>query len=170
MNAALDAFDWSIRACVRLAELATVLIAFFITGSMILGVFFRFVLNWSIGWTDEVSSLLLAVMMFFVIGIGLHERLHISVAIVIEKFPPAGQKIFDICIHVVCAVFFFIVAYEGQRVAESALSMQLATIPVARGVFYYAMPIGAGFATLVCVNNILRIASGKQRPGVGGIG
>src|SRR5690606_21870251 len=127
-------------------------IAFFITIAMITGVFFRFVLNRSLGWTEETSSLLLAVMMFLVMGIGIHERLHISVGIVVDKLPLLGQRLFDIAIHLVCGVFFLVVAYAGLAVAQSGMAIKLSTVPLSRGVFFLAMPIGGAFAALACLN------------------
>ena len=164
----LDAYDSLIRALVRVGEIATVLIAFFIAGSMILGVFFRFVLNSSLGWTDEVSALLLAVMMFLVAGIGFHERLHIGVGVLIERLPSLGQKVLDVVLHLISGAFFVLVAYEGAKVAQSGMAMTLATIRIPRGVFFYAMPIGGAFAAMVCINNISLIVRGRDQPRFGG--
>lgn len=164
----LAAFDRLIRVLVRIAELVALAIAFFITVSMILGVFFRFVLNSSIGWTDEVSSLLLSVMMFAVIGVGLHERIHIGVDILFDRLPPRGRQALDVALHLVSGTFFLIVCVTGLEVARVGLGMDLATVDLPRGLFQYAAPLGAGFAFLVCVNNILKVAFGGDRPHIGG--
>jgi TRAP-type C4-dicarboxylate transport system permease small subunit len=166
---ALDAFDAIIRVLVKISEIATVLIAFFITGSMIVGVFFRFVLNSSVGWTDEVSSLLLAVMMFLVIGIGVHQRLHIGVAVLIERLPFRGQQLLDVALHLVSAAFFALVAVEGVKVAQSGMGITLATVELPRGLFFLAIPIGSGFAALTCINNVFRVLRGRDHPRFGGI-
>ncbi len=161
---ALGAYDGVVRIMVRVAELATFLIASFITIAMILGVFFRFVLNSSIGWTEEVSSLLLSVMMFTVVGIGFHERIHIGVGIIFDRLPYAGRIAADVVLHMVSAFFFLVVCITGQKVAEIGLGMTLATVDLPRGLFQYAAPIGGGFAFLVCLNNILKVLWGGDRP------
>lgn len=165
---ALNAYNSLIVLLVRIASLVTLLIAFFITISMILGVFFRFVLNSSLVWTDEVAALLLAVMMFFVIGIGMHERLHIAVGALFDRLPPGGQRVLDIFLQAGCAVFFAIVGIYGFKVAESAMAMQLAMVPIPRGIFQMAMPIGGAFTVLVCINNVIKVLRGEQ-PRIGGI-
>jgi TRAP-type C4-dicarboxylate transport system permease small subunit len=164
----LDLYDGLVRLLVRIASFFTLLIAFFITAAMILGVFFRFVLNSSLVWTDEVSALLLAVMMFLVVGIGMHERLHIAVGVIFDRLPLAGQRALDVFLQAGCAVFFAVVGYYGLTVAESAMSMQLAMVPLPRGLFQMAMPIGGGFTVLVCINNIIRTLRGEI-PRIGGI-
>ncbi len=164
----LDLYDRFVRALVRIASFVTLVIAFFITGAMILGVFFRFVLNSSLVWTDEVSALLLAVMMFLVIGIGMHERLHIAVGVIFDRLPPGGQRALDIFLQLGCALFFGIVGFYGLKVAESAMTIELAMIPIPRGLFHMAMPVGGAFTVLVCLNNVIKVLRGEI-PRIGGI-
>ncbi|MCJ8144633.1 TRAP transporter small permease [Ancylobacter sp. A5.8] len=168
LAAALDLFDALIRAAIRVARWAVIAIAFFITASMVAGVFFRFLLNSSLGWTDEVSSLLLAVMMFLAIGIGFHNREHIGVGVLIERLSPYGQRLADAALHVVSAAFFLLVGWAAIRFAEIGMGMMLATIELPRGLFYWATPIGSIFAALVCLNNVARILRGQDRPRFGG--
>lgn len=163
-GSALSTYDRLIRAAVKVAEYFTIAIAFFITAAMILAVFFRFGLNSSIGWSDEICSLLLSVMMFFVIGIGMHERIHIGVGVLFDQIPSAGRVVLDIILNVLSGLFFLIVFVGGLKVADIGLGMQLATVELPRGLFQYAAPIGAGFAFAVCVNNILKVAFGGDRP------
>ena len=165
----LDQYDRCIRFLVRLAALITVLIAFFITIAMILGVFFRFAFNSSIIWTEEISSLLLSVMMFLVIGIGLHERIHISVGVVLDRLPEKGRMLLDLGIQVFCSFFFAIVFWEGLKVAQIGMGMMLATVELPRGVFQYAAPIGCAFAMLVSINNIIKLLRGRQIPPIRGL-
>lgn len=164
LGAALGGYDLLVRVLVRLAEAVTFLIASFITVAMILGVFFRFVLNSSLGWTEEISSLLLSVMMFTVIGIGFHERIHIGVGLVFDRLPRAGRIAADVILHMISAAFFLVICLTGRKVAEIGLGMTLATVDLPRGLFQYAAPVGGGFAFLVCVNNIFRVLFGGDRP------
>lgn len=168
VGAVCAVFNRIVVFLVRIAELVTLAIAFFISGSMIIGVFFRFVLNSSIIWTEEISSLLLSVMMFFVIGIGMHERIHIGVGIVFDRLSMAGRIVLDIILHLVSAVFFLVVFLEGLKVAQVGFGMQLATVEVSRGVFQLSAPVGAGFALIVCINNIMKVVIGGDRPHRGG--
>ena len=164
IGSCFDLYDRAVRALVRVAELLTILIAFFITGAMILGVLFRFVLNSSIVWTDEVCSLLLAVAMFLVSGIAFHDRIHIAVVLLLDRLPPAGQKALDVTLHAVSAAFFALIAVEGLKVAEVGMGMALATVTLPRGVFQLAIPIGGAFTVLVCLNNIAKVLRGREKP------
>lgn len=159
----------AVHLLVRIAELLTLIIIFFITIAMISGVFFRFVLNSSIVWTDEISSLLLSTMMFVVIGIGLHERIHIGVGILFDNLPATGRIVLDVVLHLVCAVFFLIIFIGGIQVARVGLGMQLATVELPRGLFQLSAPVGAAFAFFVCLNNILKVLFGGDRPRIGGV-
>lgn len=168
-GAALRYLNQFVHVLVRIAEILTLIIIFFITIAMISGVFFRFVLNSSIVWTDEVSSLLLSTMMFVVIGIGLHERIHIGVGILFDNLPAAGRAALDVVLQLVCAFFFLIILTGGIKVAQVGLGMQLATVDLPRGLFQLSAPIGAGFALIVCVNNIAKVVFGGDQPRMGGV-
>jgi TRAP-type C4-dicarboxylate transport system permease small subunit len=160
----LDGYDLVIRALARVAEVLILLIAFFITAAMIVAVFFRFVLNTSIGWSDEVTSLLLAAMMFLTIGVGMHERFHIGLSMVFDRIPLAARRWLDIALHLVALVFFVLIGLGGIRVAAAAWGMSLSTLPLPRGLFMASAPLGSGFAAMVCVNNILKVARGIDTP------
>ena len=145
---------------VRACEVVTVVIAFFITASMIVGVFARFVLNRSLGWTEEISALLLGAMMFLIAGVGFHERIHIGLTYLSEHLPPGARRALDGTINVAAIVFFTVVGWYGYTVAQSALSISLATLPLPRGVVLMVMPVACGIAVLVCLNNILQAVVG----------
>ena len=159
-----DAYDLLVRLLVRLAEFMILLLVFFITAAMIVAVFFRFGLNSSIGWSDEVASLLLSVMMFLAIGVGMHDRYHIGLSAVIDNVPVPARRWLDMALHLVSFVFFVLIGVEGIRVASVAMDMSLATLPLPRGMFQLAAPVGAGFAAMVCVNNIVKVARRIETP------
>jgi TRAP-type C4-dicarboxylate transport system permease small subunit len=159
-----DGFDLLIRLLVRLAEFLVTVIIFFITVVMILAVFFRFALNSSIGWSDEITSLLLAVMMFLVIGVGMHERFHIGLSAIFDRIGLSARRWLDVALHVVALMFFALIAAEGIRVAMTSMDMRLATLPLPRGLFQLSAPIGSGFAALVCLNNIVKVVRGIDTP------
>jgi len=155
---------------VRGCELATVAIAFFITGAMIAGVFARFVLNRSIGWTEEVSALLLGAMMFLIAGVGFHERIHIGLTYLTEKLPAALQRALEIAVNASASLFFGLIGWYGWAVATSALSISLATLPVPRGAILIVMPVACWITVAVCLNNILRLLVRPQdHPAAGGM-
>jgi TRAP-type C4-dicarboxylate transport system permease small subunit len=147
-------------ALVRACEVVTVAIAFFITASMIAGVFARFVLNRSLGWTEELSALLLGAMMFLIAGVGFHEGIHIGLTYLSERLPAGARRALDGAINVAAIVFFGVVGWYGYAVARSALSISLATLPWPRGAVLMAMPVACLIAVLVCLNNILHAVAG----------
>jgi TRAP-type transport system small permease protein len=169
-NALLARYDELVRLLVRVAEFATVVISFFITGSMIASVFARYILNSSVGWMEEISSLLLAVLMFLIIGVGFHERIQIGVDLLIDQLPPRGQRVLDIAIHAISGLFFMIIGVTGLAMAQMGMDMTLATVELPRGLFHYAIPIGSFFTVMVCINNILKVATGGSHARFGGIG
>ncbi len=80
-----DAVDW---ACTRAFVAATVLFAFI----MLMGVFFRYALNDSLVWCDEVGVMVFIWATFLSIASGyLHDK-HVNMDLLVRKLPPVWES------------------------------------------------------------------------------
>lgn len=76
------------RACTFAFVMATVAFAF----TMLEGVFFRYVLNSSLAWSDEVALMFFIWAMFLSIASGyLHDK-HVNLDLLVRKLPPAWES------------------------------------------------------------------------------
>jgi TRAP-type C4-dicarboxylate transport system permease small subunit len=58
-------------------------------------VFFRYVLNQSISWSEEISMLLMVMFGFISIAIGVQKGLHLNISLFYDRFSPLVKKICD---------------------------------------------------------------------------
>ena len=150
-------FDQVAWCVIKLCEFLTILIGGWLTLILITSVFFRFVLNDSITWVGETSALLLVCLMLAVAPIGFHEKIHISVDIVIKSLSTNLKKLALIFINGSSIILFGITGYFGVFMVKSDFSTQMSSIPVMQGWFTIFLPLASGFVILICLNNILKI-------------
>ena len=142
---------------IKLCEFLTIIIGGWLTLILITSVFFRFVLNDSITWVDETSALLLVCLMLAVAPIGFHEKIHISVDIVVKSLPTNLKKLALVIINGFSIILFGVIGYFGVFMVKNDFSTQMSSIPVVQGWFTIFLPIASCFVILICLNNILQI-------------
>ncbi|MBR8461529.1 TRAP transporter small permease [Campylobacter sp. faydin G-24] len=75
----------------------------------------RYVFNSGFAWAGEMTNYLFIWSAFFGAAYGFKKGIHISVTILIEKFPPQLAKIYVVFSHILTMVFLlFIVVYSIQ--------------------------------------------------------
>jgi TRAP-type transport system small permease protein len=140
--------------------LFTVLI--FIT---LLGVFYRYILNDPISWTEEVGRYLMIWMTLFgaTVGVkrGIHLRLDINLFSFFPKWAvPAGKMLIDIC--VMC--FLFVVAYYGMKYCKVANAYTSPILGVPMGYIWGVVPLN-GFLMLLLYGHSMLVEARKRLRG-----
>ena len=153
--------DALVLRIVRICELIAIFVGGWLTLTLVLGVFFRYVLNSSIGWLSEVSPLMLVVLMLAVAPIGFHENIHISVEVLVAKVARPLR---------VALVLFGVAGWYGAKVVGFDMGRELDSLPIVRAWFTVAMPVASAAVWLVCINNMLKILRlGDLPPRTGGL-
>ena len=115
----------------------------------LLGVYYRYVLNDPISWTEEIGRYLMIWMTLFGATVGVKRGTHLRLDLNLFSFFPGwaaliGKRLIDLC--VMC--FLFVVAYYGIlycRVAQAYISPVLG---ISMGYIWAAVPLN-GFLMLV---------------------
>ena len=128
-----------------------------LTAALIASVFFRYVLNSSLTWVDESSSLLLVWLMLVVAPIGFHQNLHISVSVLIERAPRASRVMLGIFINACVILLFGIAGYYGIFNTLIETGSELTSIAISRAWFTWVLPAGSLIVVLVSINNVAKI-------------
>lgn len=153
---------------VRVCELLTIGLGAWIAVTLVAGVFFRYVLNSSIGWIEEVTPLMLVALMLSVAPIGFHENIHIRVEILLDRSPRIARMVLGVFINAAAMLLFGIAGWYGAKVAGTDFGTELDSVHIARGWFTGYLPVAAVAVWLVCINNILKIFRMGDIPARGG--
>ena len=120
------------RRIVALLEWWAVLLLIMMTAVVLLGVFFRYVLNASLAWYDEFASYLLVWLTFYGAVVALYRRRHIGFEVVMNRLLPETRRIFDLVAESFVLGFQIVLFYYGWYLTrkmgdETAVSLVMQT-------------------------------------------
>jgi len=116
--------------------------------------------NSPLSFTLEVVEVMLAVVVFFAVAYTATQRSHVSIDVLVSRFPLRAQKIIDVVIHIISIGLFSFVGWRsiayGMHLWEIGLSTGVLGIPhypfafvVAFGSFLLAVVLLARFLNLI---------------------
>jgi TRAP-type transport system small permease protein len=131
----------------------------------LLGVFYRYVLNDPISWTEELGRYLMIWMTLFgaTVGVkrGIHLRLEINLFSLFPKWAiPAGKMLIDIC--VMCLLF--VVAFYGIKYCKVAQAYTSPVLGISMGYIWSAVPLN-GFLMLLLYGHSMLVEARKKLHG-----
>lgn len=98
------------------------------TSLICVSVFYRYVLNRGIKWSDEVSMLLMVWFGFISIAYGVKQHLHLSVEVFFNMFPPRLRRILNKCTTaIVCLLGIMMTIYGALLMQSTAHNVMTAT-------------------------------------------
>jgi len=119
-----------------------------------LGVFFRYVLNNSLSWTEEVGRYFMIWAGFLGMSLALKEDLHVSVLFFIDKLPPRMRRIvvfIDDFVVMCFSAIVFIFSIKHLMVVKIQISP---AIGIPMYLPYAAVTVGTFLMTLQAVHHL----------------
>lgn len=149
----------------KFASVLTILsvLAVFILG--ILQVLFRFVIEISVPWTEELMRALYIYMVFFGVILIERDNTQIRTTMIIERLPRPLYLLWEIIVSAF-SILFNVVVFIGSFVAWGETVSTLGSLPmVSMKMFYYPLMIGCPLMALYQVyhmTNHVRALLGKE--------
>lgn len=137
MTALKKAVNWLHLFFVTIAKIMLV----FMTLLISVQVFCRYVLDFSIMWSEEVALLLMVWFGFISLAIGVSKKLHISIELFTNNLPEVVQKIvFKFC-DVAILFFGVVMVIYGNKLMQTTMSSTLPATGLPSGITYAVIPI-----------------------------
>ncbi len=137
------------RAVIRVVELLlgalTVLLAVIVP----VGVFFRYMLNAALSWTDEVGGLLLVWITFYGSVIALDRGIHLDFDLILKKLPAPWERLARAATDLALAILLLVVLVNGWSITTRLMGQTIVSLPIPRGFFYSVMPVSAALMLMV---------------------
>ena len=125
-----------------------------ITVVMLAQVFFRYVLNDSLQWSEEVSVWLM-IWMVFIGGALLSARdEHMNVVVVLERLPPRGRAVMQIAQKVLSVVFLAFVVWVGIKMFNGTFHRISPSTGLSSRWAKLSLPAGSLLMLLLTLNSI----------------
>lgn len=121
-------------------------------------VFFRYVLNNPIVWSDEVIMLMLLSLTYLGAALAAHRRSHINVElleVVVAKRNPAAIKIIRLINDVVTMAVLVIISFFGFKISLFSRDQETDILLLSYFWVYIILPIGLVFMVLMMFKRIL---------------
>jgi TRAP-type C4-dicarboxylate transport system permease small subunit len=124
-----------------------------------LQVFFRYVLNYSLSWTEEVGRYSFVWLTFVGASLCVQKETHIGLDVLIRRFSDATKSTIRIIIDISITLFLVFLTYQGFIITLKTYRQVSAALHVPMSVFYLAIPVG-GILMLI---NTLRVLLRHKR-------
>ncbi len=125
-------------------------------------VVFRYVLNSSLTWTEELSRYLFTWMIFLGAALALRDGSHIRIELLVERLPRRAVAVLHIVTEAVILVFLVVMVVLGfdlVRRTGGAVSPAL-SLPVSYA-FYASLPVTFALAVYYVVRRAIRAVRGE---------
>lgn len=147
----------------RLAALALVIA---IASVVAAGVFWRYVLNDSLSWYEEMAKFMMVWLVFMGAPVALRLGGHISIEMLPEALPPRMSALLWLIVTLIVAWCCWMLTYYGFRFAWNGRTQTAIAIGNVSMLWIFAsIPLGAAVMLLVSVQQALEHLANAIRPG-----
>ena len=106
-------------------------------------VFGRYVLDYAPAWFEELARYLFVWVVFIGAPIGVRERGHMAIMLVVDHLAPARRQVCSLLIYAVSAIFLLILAWQGISIMIQTGSQVSPTMEISMVWVYAAIPVGS---------------------------
>ena len=143
----LDVIDWAVAKLV-IASMTVMLVV--VAGQ----VFFRYALNLSVDWAEEISRLSFVWSVFLAIPLGVKRGAHVGISLLTDRVPAALQDKLFRAMNLLALVLMALVAYEAVVLTIDQWDEPMSTLDTSVGLFMLPLAVGATHALLHLVNGV----------------
>jgi len=145
----------SVYAVILRARVIIIYVAISVmVANVTIGVFFRYVLNNSLSWTEELARYLMVWFGLLGMGLALKENEHVSVGFFLDRMPQKAVHIIKI-INICLVMFFALVLFKYSLNHLSVVKLQISpSIGIPMYLPYSAITIGSFLMVLECVRHL----------------
>lgn len=144
----------------------SVVVALFLamTVTVLIQVFFRFVLQSPLRWTEELARYLMIWLVLMASAIAMRNHSHLQVDVLTSALPKGPKRTLTGIVDILTIVFLCIMTWNGFKVVETTLAQTSPAMQVPMAAIYAAFPVGGVLMILEQVLNFFKMLTGKDNP------
>lgn len=131
---------------------------------VILQIFFRYVLNDSLSWTEEVSKTMMVWTAFLVAPWAYRVGANVRIEIFVDEFPDAMRKIMSLALNVLVIWIVTVFLWESFGFWQRGQAVRSDSLPIQVSWFYTVVPIAFSLLLLAGIEQFLRDVLALMRP------
>ncbi len=121
----------------------------------------RYFFNSSPAWSERLSLVLLAYLVFFGAAVGVHERFHIRIDALRNAVPKELGRVFDIIANLAVAIAGLVMVIAGLQLTTTLWAFDIPSLGLPRGLALLPLPIAGGLITLFSAAQLIESFSGQ---------
>lgn len=114
-----NADNWGIYLAKLTIYVVIVLTAIMVV-TVLLGVFFRYVIHNSLSWSEELARYLMIWAALLSINVGIKYKEHVGIQIALRKLPMKIARIINVFVNIIILFFLGVLSYKGMLVTVNA--------------------------------------------------
>ncbi len=131
---------------------------------VVLAVLFRYVLQLSLVWSDEVAVYLFIWSSLIAAAVIVGRNEHFSIDCFFDLLPARVRRILDVGITVLCMAFALIVVWKGSEWTWRTWSDLSPALQVPQGMVYTVIPFTALYMLIHLLNHFMTVLGDHTRP------
>ncbi len=157
MRKVYDGFVKVLQAWSALLAIAMLLL-------VLVGVFYRYVVDSALSWYDEFAGWVLVWLTMYGSVVALAKRKHISFDTLVEKFPPRVRRAVE-AFGIICVMAFSLVMLvSGWELIREMADETAVSVPALKMAWVYSvMPISGGLMFLIGLVQLVEVLGGIAR-------
>lgn len=117
----------------------------------------RYFFNSSPAWSERLSLVLLAYLVFFGAAVGVHERFHIRIDALRNAVPEAVGRGFDIFANLAVACAGLVMVVAGWQLTTTLWAFDIPSLGLPRGLALLPLPIAGGLIALFAGSHLFDV-------------
>lgn len=118
----------------------------------------RYVFNASPAWSERLSLVLLAYLVFFGAAVGVHEKFHIRIDAVRNAVPARLGWLFDIAAHLAVAAAGLVLLVAGGQLTTTLWDFAIPALGIPRGLALLPILLSGGLITVFSLAHLVDVA------------
>jgi TRAP-type C4-dicarboxylate transport system permease small subunit len=127
-----------------------------LVSTIVLGVFYRYVLQNSLFWATEVPNFLFVWIVFLGAVVAYHEKKHIAFTALHDWMAPRNKAKAEIAVHLLILCFALFLVFTGMTVVRQTMDSPSEALKVPLGYLYSVIPFAF---TAISIDSALSIWS-----------
>ena len=129
---------------------------FAMTFLVLMQIIFRYVLNDSLGWTEELSKSAMVWMTFLVAPYAYRQGLNVSIDLFQEALPTQVRCLMRLLLNLLVLCVLVVLFRESLDFVVRGMSIKSSSMPVQAGMFYTILPVSFAVMVLIAGELILQ--------------
>ncbi|MDJ0621428.1 MAG: TRAP transporter small permease [Desulfocapsaceae bacterium] len=118
---------------------------------VVLQVIFRYILNNSLFWSEELVRYLLMWLTFLGASCAYHRNVHPGIDVLSNRLPPLWKQRLSVCVHLISLVFFGVMIYHGTIFAYFVRAQISPAMAIPKWLIFSVVPLSGVLFFMHCL-------------------